>query len=114
MKARDVGDVLVRQDGELVGIVTDRDIVLRALANGGKEAEAARRPLAEICTRSLACLAPDDDVRRAIQLMEEQAIRRVPIVEDGRPVGIVSLGDLAVARDRASALGRISAAPPTR
>jgi CBS domain-containing protein len=46
--------------------------------------------------------------------MEEKAIRRIPIVEDGRPLGIVSLGDLALARDWNSALAKISAAPPSR
>jgi CBS domain-containing protein len=110
MRARDIGDVLVLRDGELCGIVTDRDIVVRALAQGSNPAEVR---LAEICTRELECLQPDADVSEAIELMESRAIRRVPIVQDGRPLGILSLGDLAVARDRRSALGKISAAPPT-
>jgi CBS domain-containing protein len=71
-------------------------------------------PLADICSGEPHCLAPDADIRAAVELMEERAIRRVPIVEDSRPVGIVSLGDLAMALDRESALGKISAAPPTR
>jgi CBS domain-containing protein len=70
-------------------------------------------PLLEICTSQPDCLAPDAEIEAAIRLMEEKAIRRIPIVEGGRPVGIVSLGDLAVALDRDSALGRISAAPPS-
>jgi CBS domain-containing protein len=111
MKARDVGDVLVRSNGELLGIVTDRDLVVRALANGSSDV--GRTPLAEICTNQPRCLAPDAEIGEAIALMEDQAIRRIPIVTDGRPVGIVSIGDLARAFDRDSALGKISAAPPS-
>jgi CBS domain-containing protein len=112
MKARDVGDVLVRKQGELCGIVTDRDLVVRCLADGAESP--GRKRLGDVCTKEIAALGPDAAVGDAVRLMEERAIRRVPIVEDGRPVGIVSLGDLAVARDRHSALGEISAAPPTR
>ena len=112
MKARNVGDVLVRRDGELCGIVTDRDLVVRCLAEDPKRA--ASRRLGEVCSKVLHALAPDAEVGEAISLMKDRAIRRIPVVEDGSPVGIVSLGDLAVARDRESCLGRISAAPPTR
>lgn len=112
MKARDVGDVLVRRDGRLCGIVTDRDLVVRCLAEEPKQAAAKR--LGDICSRELHALAPDVEVDEAIRLMKERAIRRIPVVQGEEPVGIVSLGDLAVARDRESALGRISAAPPSR
>ena len=111
MKARDVGDVLVRANGRLLGIVTDRDLVVRVLAKNGSEA--GRTPLAEICTNEPHCLTPDAGIGEAIALMEARAIRRIPIVADGRPVGIVSLGDLARALDRDSALGKISAAAPS-
>ena len=113
MKARDVGDVLVRSGGKLCGIVTDRDIVVRVFAGDGR-GDAASRRLEEICTGNLECLAPDAPIHAAIALMEEKAIRRIPIVENGRPLGIVSLGDLALARDWNSALAKISAAPPSR
>ncbi len=112
MKVCDVGDVLVWSQGQLLGIVTDRDLVVRCLAADESSAESTR--LGEICSRDVRALAPDTDVMQAIRLMQQQAIRRVPIVEDGRPIGIVSLGDLAMARDRDSALGQISAAPPNR
>ena len=111
MKARDVGDVLVRRDGKLCGIVTDRDLVVRAFA--GDPQGAARRTLGEICTTDLAAVAPDAEVDEAIRLMRERAIRRIPVVEGDRPLGIVTLGDLAIARDRESALADISAAPPS-
>jgi CBS domain-containing protein len=112
MKARDVGDVLVRSDGKLCGIVTDRDLVIRAFA--GDPQGAARRTLGEICTRDIAAVAPDAEVDEAIRLMREKAVRRIPVIEGDRPLGIVTLGDLAIARDRESALADISAAPPTR
>jgi CBS domain-containing protein len=110
MKANDVGDVLVRRDGRLCGIVTDRDLVVRALAD--ERENAGRIALAEICSSELECLSPDAEVGDAIALMEQKAIRRIPVVENGQPLGIVSLGDLAIARDRESLLGKISAAPP--
>lgn len=111
MKARDVGDVLVRSAGQLLGIVTDRDLVVRALARNGSDAGSTR--LADVCTTEPRCLAPDAPIGEAIALMEDRAIRRIPIVADGRPVGIVSIGDLARVLDRDSALGKISAAPPS-
>jgi CBS domain-containing protein len=112
MRARDVGDVLVRSDGRLCGIVTDRDLVVRGLAHDPQQA--ASRPLGEICSRELTWLPPGAGIDEAIQLMGQKAIRRIPVVENHRPVGIVSIGDLAQARDRESALGRISAAAPQR
>ena len=57
-------------------------------------------------------MSPDDPVDRAVQLMRERAIRRLPVVDRGKPVGIVSIGDLALDRDPDSALADISAAPP--
>jgi len=110
MRDRDVGDVLVRIDGKLCGIVTDRDLVVRCLA--GEEGDPRRQSLADLCTQALLTLPPDADVEEAVQLMQENAVRRIPIVDGDRPVGIVSLGDLAIARDRRSCLGEISAAPP--
>jgi CBS domain-containing protein len=59
-------------------------------------------------------VAPDDSVDVVIGLMRERALRRVPVVEGGRPVGIVSMGDLAVDLDPKSALADVSAAPPNR
>ena len=57
---------------------------------------------------------PDDPVSRAVELMREHAVRRLPVCQDGRPVGIVSIGDLAVEQDPRSALADISAAPANR
>ena len=111
MKERNVGDVLVTRDGKLCGIVTDRDLVVRCLAQDG---DARSQPIGEVCTEELVTLAPDEEVTAAIRGMQDHAIRRIPIVDRDRAVGVVSLGDLAVERDRQSTLGEISAAPPNR
>jgi CBS domain-containing protein len=109
MRDEDTGAVPVCDNGRAVGIVTDRDIVVRAVADGK---DPNRVTVGEIFSSHLTAVSPSDDVDHAVELMREQAVRRLPVVEDGRPVGIVSIGDLAIDRDRRSALAEISAAPP--
>jgi CBS domain-containing protein len=109
MRESDVGDVIVLEDSRIVGIVTDRDIVVRSLAVGSNPAQTK---LGEICSRELTLVSATDEVASAIDLMRDKAIRRLPVVENDRPVGIVTLGDLAIERDRRSVLGQISEAPP--
>jgi acyl-CoA dehydrogenase len=111
MKMHEIGDVLVVDAaGKLRGIVTDRDLVVRGLAEG-LDPETTRAE--EVCSKhELVTVAPDATVDAAVELMRECAIRRLPVVKDDRPVGIISIGDLARARDPESALGRISSAPP--
>ena len=109
MRDNNIGDVLVERDGAVCGIVTDRDIVVRAVAEDRSLSEVC---LADICSGELTALAPTDSVDDAVQLMRENALRRLPICDDGKAVGIVSLGDLAVERDPRSALADISATPP--
>ena len=109
MREQDIGDVLVERDGQLVGILTDRDIVVRAVADRSDLADCC---VGDICSSQLQTVEPDADVGDVIKMMEEHALRRVPVVEGRRPVGIVTLGDLAMHRDQQSALGQISAAPP--
>lgn len=111
MRDGNIGDVVVVERGAIQGILTDRDIVVRALAEGR---DPARTTVGEICSRELTTLAPTDAIGDAVTTMRDRAIRRLPVVEGGRPVGIVSLGDLAVERDPESTLGGISAAPPNR
>jgi CBS domain-containing protein len=108
MDKQDIGNVLVVENGELQGIVTDRDIVVRVIAKGNGPDASVR----EACTTDLEALSPDDSVEDAIQKMEQGNVRRLPVVEDGKPVGIISLGDLAVDRDDDSALADISSASP--
>jgi CBS domain-containing protein len=109
MRELNVGAIVVHRHGEMCGIVTDRDIVVRCLARDGNCDET---PLQEICSRELVALHPNDDVDHAVRLMRDKAIRRIPVVQNGRAVGILSLGDLALERDPFSALGAISAASP--
>ena len=111
MRDSNVGDIIVLEGNRICGIVTDRDIVVRGLGVGRNPVQTR---LGEICTRALTTVTPTDEVSNAIDLMRGKAIRRLPVVEDGRPVGILSLGDLAVERDQYSVLGEISAAPPNR
>lgn len=110
MRANDIGDVVVVDDnGAISGILTDRDIVVRVVAEG-RDPRATR--IGDIASRELTAVSPDDPVDRAVLLMRERAIRRLPVVDKGKPVGIVSIGDLALDRDPDSALADISAAPP--
>ena len=111
MRDAGVGDVIVVEGTRLYGIVTDRDIVVRAVAER-RDAESAR--IGDICSENLACVAPSDSVEDAARMMSESAVRRLPVIEGGELVGIVALGDLAVERDRRSVLGHISAAVPNR
>jgi CBS domain-containing protein len=108
MGQKDIGNVLVVENGEVQGIVTDRDIVVRVIAKGDGPDAGVR----EAATTDLETLEPDASIEDAIQKMEQANVRRLPVVEDGKPVGIVSLGDLAQARDKDSALADISAASP--
>jgi CBS domain-containing protein len=107
MRDRGIGDVLVVDGDDVVGIVTDRDIVVRGLAGGDE-----RATLADIVSREVTTIGPDDPVDAAVRLMRERAIRRLPVMDGTRPVGIVSLGDLALSMDRRSALADVSAALP--
>lgn len=109
MKEGHLGGVLVTSGGKLLGILTDRDIVVRCVA-GDKDPKVTS--VEEICSQALTTLSPEDDVDVAVQLMSKKAIRRIPVVEDGEPCGVVTIGDIAVKRAEHSALAAISAAPP--
>ncbi|MFJ8897320.1 CBS domain-containing protein [Streptomyces sp. NPDC102359] len=113
MREHDVGDVLVAYDCDLFGVLTDRDIVLRGVAEG-HDPEATT--VGSLCTRPpLVTLTPEDTTDHAVELMRRHAVRRLPVVEHGGcPVGVVSLGDLAAEEDPHSALADISRATPTR
>ncbi|MEV2254262.1 CBS domain-containing protein [Streptomyces sp. NPDC050147] len=92
MRAQDTGHVLVATAGRLVGVLTDRDITLRAVADGADPLTVSAQA---ICTPNPVMVAPDDAVSSAVSLMLENAVRRLPVVEDGQPVGMVTLTDLA-------------------
>ncbi|MBQ1092996.1 MULTISPECIES: CBS domain-containing protein [Streptomyces] len=111
MREQDVGEVLVAYDCDLFGVLTDRDIALRTVAEG-RDPEATT--VGSVCTRPpVVTLTPEDTTDRAIDLMRRYAVRRLPVVEHGGcPVGVVSLGDLAATEDPHSALADISRAAP--
>jgi CBS domain-containing protein len=112
MRDKNIGGVVVTDDdGKLCGFVTDRDIVVRAVAQGQ---DPTKTTLESVCSKQIQSLSPNDSVDEAIKLMASKAVRRVPIIENGKAIGIVSVGDLAMARDKRSALGGISAAPPNQ
>jgi CBS domain-containing protein len=91
MRDCDTGAVPVVDNGRPVGMITDRDIVIRAVADGQ-----LNRPIREIVTTGVVCVTPDMSTREAEELMSEHQIRRLPVIENERIVGIVSLGDIAV------------------
>lgn len=108
MKGQDIGDVLVMDGERLFGIVTDRDITVRCVAES-KDPQATR--LGAIASTDLTTCEADHEVHQAVEAVSEKAIRRLPVIENGKPVGILSLGDLAEDRDPESALADVSAAP---
>ena len=108
MRDTQVGAVLVVNDGALSGMVTDRDLVLRGLAEG----EGPDSPVGPLCSGDLIGVAADADLYQAEQLMREHAVRRLPVINEGQVVGIVSMGDLALTADADSPLAAVSRAQP--
>jgi CBS domain-containing protein len=107
MREHDIGDVLVVDDGRLQGIVTDRDIVVRAVADRVDLSDCLLR---DVCSQPLVTAEPNEDADTAITHMREHAVRRIPVVDNGHPVGVLSIGDAAIERDTRSALADISSA----
>ncbi|HEY6471053.1 MAG TPA: CBS domain-containing protein [Candidatus Dormibacteraeota bacterium] len=104
--------VITKGDTRVVGILTDRDIVVRGIA-------ARRDPwttlVAEILSgEDLATTSPDTPVQEVVAIMRAKSVRRLPVIEKGRLVGIVSLGDLAIEVDPQSALADVSGASANR
>lgn len=109
MREADFGTLIVNEsDGTICGILTDRDIVIRSVA---ERQDLRKTKVESICSTKLVCLSPDDSIDHAVQMMVKHAVRRIPVAENNKAVGIVTLGDLAIARQPDSALGEISAAP---
>lgn len=92
MRDEGVGDVIVLDRNGICGILTDRDITVRGVALGR---DPARVRAGDLCSRAVAVLDPSQTVEEAFRLMREKDVRRLPVVDDGRPVGIVSIADLA-------------------
>ncbi|HWR15830.1 MAG TPA: CBS domain-containing protein [Terriglobales bacterium] len=93
MKSEDTGAIPVVEEDELIGIVTDRDIVLRCVAEGKDPSELCAE---DIVSEDVEVVDTDTDVAEALDIMGRRQIRRLPVVENGELVGMVSIGDLAV------------------
>jgi CBS domain-containing protein len=104
-----VGAVLVVHDQALRGLVTDRDLVVRAVA----ESKGPNEPVGPLSSGDLIGVDADADASHAARLMREHAVRRLPVIDEGEVAGVVSLGDLALEEDPASALAELSNAKPT-
>jgi CBS domain-containing protein len=101
MQAEDTGAVPVVEKGRVLAMVTDRDIVVRVVAEGGSFSS----PVRSIATNNVVCATPDMSTGEASGLMSDHQIRRLPVVENDRLVGIVSIGDLAVKEGKDSRMG---------
>jgi CBS domain-containing protein/uncharacterized protein (DUF2267 family) len=98
-----IGAVVVQEKGEVVGIVTDRDLAVRVVGRG---LDAKTTPIADVMASPVVTLSPSDSQNDAIQLMHERNIRRIPLVEHGRLVGIVTLDDLLI--DEAASIDELA------
>ena len=93
MKSDDVGSLPILEGERLAGIVTDRDIVLQAVA---EEKDPRGMPVREVASRELVTIGPEEDLSEALRLMASHQVRRIPVVdEDSRLVGIVAQADIA-------------------
>lgn len=109
MERTDIGNVIVVDDEQVKGIVTDRDITVRVVAAGRDPATAL---VSDILTAFPATIASTASVHEAIELMREHDVRRLPVVEAGRPIGVVALADLSTSPEAQALLADISLAPP--
>ena len=102
MRQDDCGSVPIVESGRLIGIITDRDIVVRVLA-GGKDPKTTR--VSDAMTADPVTVSPDTSVDEAQKVMADRQVRRLPVVEDGRLVGLVVIGQVA-RRDSAKDVGQ--------
>jgi CBS domain-containing protein len=109
MRDADIGDVIVVDKAKPMGVLTDRDIVVRGVADDRAPASVT---VGEICTTDLVSIGPNDEISQAVALMRRAAVRRLPVTEGDQLVGVLSLGEVAIERDETSALADISAAEP--
>lgn len=104
MENNRIGAIFVQEDGELVGVVTDRDLAVRALGRG---LDAESTMISDVMTPTPVTLSPTDRIEDAIQLMQDRNVRRIPLVDQGRIVGVVTLDDLLL--DEAAPLEELAA-----
>ncbi|MGH9814803.1 MAG: CBS domain-containing protein [Candidatus Acidiferrales bacterium] len=105
MKENDIGSLPVIQNGKLVGMVTDRDLVIRGMAAGR---DPGQTPVQEVMSADAICCSDEQDVKDAAKLMQQRQLRRLPVLNrENKPVGILSLGDLARQTDTGLAGGTL-------
>ncbi|MEU4776627.1 CBS domain-containing protein [Micromonospora sp. NPDC023633] len=109
MRDSAIGDVVVTDGDDVIGIVTDRDITVRGVA---ENLDPNSTPLNRVTSKDVITVSQYDDAVAAADLMRTYAVRRLPVIDDGRLVGLVSMGDLAVEREPQSVLADISADEP--
>jgi CBS domain-containing protein len=109
MRDDDLGALVVEREGSIAGIVTDRDIVVGAIADGR---DPSSTQVADVATDTVVTVTPDQSVEDVRRLMREHDVRRIVVEQGGRAAGIVALGDLAVEGDAEAELTDISAASP--
>jgi CBS domain-containing protein len=95
MKKDDVGSIPICSENRLIGIVTDRDIVLKVVATAGNTNNISAK---DIMSEDIISVSADQDVHEAANLMSRNQIRRLPVVENGKLMGILAIGDLAIER----------------
>ena len=93
MRDEHIGSLPITDDEELVGMITDRDITTRVVAEA---ADPKRTSVGDVVSRDLISVEPDEDLEEAVQLMASHQVRRLPVVENGRLVGIVAQADVAL------------------
>ncbi|MCI0767369.1 CBS domain-containing protein [Bacillus sp. TL12] len=93
MKEEDIGMIPVVENDQVVGLVTDRDLVVRGIA----EKHPGSNKITNVMTTGIVSVSPDDPIEKATELMAHHRIRRLPVVENGQLVGLLALGDLAIA-----------------
>ena len=96
MREGHIGSLPITDDGQLVGMITDRDITTRVVADAVDHMKA---PVGDVSSRDLITVEPDRDLDEALQLMAVHQVRRLPVVEDGRLVGIVAQADVALSEN---------------
>ncbi|GAA0994318.1 MULTISPECIES: CBS domain-containing protein [Nocardiopsis] len=111
MRDEDVGDVVVTDSGRIRGVLTDRDIVVRCVADEG---DPDRVTVGQVCSAEVVTVPRQSSLRDAVHAMRTSSVRRLPVVDGPEVVGIVTMGDLARVVDEDSALADVSAAPPNR
>lgn len=94
MLSEEVGSLPVVKDDELVGMITDRDVVLQVVA---KDLDPHKVPISDVCSEKPVTAQPDEPLAEALQRMAREQVRRLPVVADGRLVGILAQADVAAA-----------------